>query len=377
MKKIKIGKTCFVLTFTFFIVYGALFNQAEGSSYIPEGLPGPGAIIPPFSLPSPTNEVYKSYLRLEKAPVFQPADMKWDMLLIEVFNVYCASCQFMRPYMNELYDKIEKAPELKGKVKMIGIGAGNDKWETGDEEKRYKFPIFPDDDYAFHRLVGQPPTPFLIFARPYTQGRLLVVDTHLGRLEDSDELLALVRKAFKADISTLTVKPEEKKGMAIETDLVIPLSDDELLIKVKQSLKVMGEEIVNIGKIELGDLGIVYMGVSKNSKARLFARIVARKIPCADCHDIFYIYSFNSEGKFLSFIPIAISKLDNEDWDEADVAKIQNRFKGTSLLETISFNPKIDAVTSATISSKLIYDSMGKTKLVIEKLTSMGYIVKK
>ena len=112
------------------------------------------------------------------------------------------------------------------------------------------------------------------------------------------------------------------------------------------------------------------------SKRRIFARVVARKIPCVDCHDVFYIYSFDDTGKFIQFIPISISKLDNEDWNEKDINKMQNNFRGKSLLKERHFNPKVDAISSATISSKLIYNSMGETGLVVQKLIDMGYIKK-
>jgi len=357
------------------IIFGvALLINAPVSGEVSKDLPGQGAIIPPFSILAPPKQADKSYLMLGSEERFKPADLNVKLVLIEVFNVYCASCQFMRPYMNELYSKIEKDPELKDRVKMIGIGAGNDRWDIELEEESYKFPIVPDDDYEFHALVGQPPTPFLIFARSYTQGRLLVVNSHLGRLEDSDKLLSMVREALNTDTSKINIVLFEKQDLKAKAELVIPISDDELLEKVRNSLTVKGDKLLKIEKIALADIGTVYAGTLMNSKKRVFARVVARKIPCVDCHDVFYIYSFNDKGEFLQFVPISISKLDNEEWDEDDVNKIRNRFKNTSLLKVSPFNTEIDAVTSATISSKLIYDSMNETNLVMKKLIDLGYI---
>ena len=174
----------------------------------PAKLPGPGTVIPAFSIPVPVSDADKAYLKIVGGDEFQPGNIAAETLLIEIFSVFCAACQFQLPYMNELYSKIEKDPELKGRAKMVGIGVGNNKWDIAYHKDSYKFPIIADEDLEVHALVGAPATPFLIFARPYGHGRLLVVDSHLGTLKDSDKLLSMVRKAYKADISKIKVAPE-------------------------------------------------------------------------------------------------------------------------------------------------------------------------
>ncbi len=280
----------------------------------------------------------------------------------------------MRSYINELFARIEKDAELKNSVKIIGIAVGNNKDDVAFEEKKYKFPLIPDDKYEFHQLVGEPPTPFFIFARPDGNGRLLVLDSYLGRLEDTDKLFSMVNTAFKMSTTKSVAALDNKQDDKVQEELVLPITENELMKKVSQSLVVKGKQPDKIEKINLKELGDVYRGVMSGSKRPIFARVVARKIPCVDCHDVFYIYSFDDTGKFIQFIPISISKLDNEDWNEKDINKMQNNFKGKSLLKERHFNPKVDAISSATISSKLIYNSMGETGLVVQKLIDMGYI---
>ena len=280
----------------------------------------------------------------------------------------------MRSYINELYARIEKDAELKNNVKIIGIAVGNNTFDIAFEEKKYEFPIIPDDKYEFHQLVGEPPTPFFIFARPYGKGRLLVVDSFLGRLEDTDKLFSMVNNAFKMSTTKSAATINKKTDDKVKEELVIPITENELMKKVSLSLAVKGEHPDKIKKINLKELGDVYTGVSVRSKRRIFARVVARKIPCVDCHDVFYIYSFDDTGKFIKFIPISISKLNNEEWDEKDINKMQNNFNGKLLLKERNFNPKVDAIASATISSKLIFNSIGETELVIRKLIDMRYI---
>lgn len=280
----------------------------------------------------------------------------------------------MRSYINELFSRIEKDTKLKNSVKIIGIAVGNNKDDVAFEEKKYNFPIVPDDKYVFHQLVGQPPTPFFIFAQPYGKGRLFVLDSYLGRLEDTDKLFAMVNVAIKKSISGTPVALKKQQDDKLPDDLVLPVKDSELNRMISQSLVVNGEKPDKIEKIKLTGLGEVYTGVLKTSKKRIFARVVARKIPCIDCHDVFFIYSFDDAGKFMQFIPISITKLDNEKWDEKDINKMQNNFKEISLLEKRRFNPAVDAISSATISSEIIFHSMGETELVLGELLNMGYI---
>lgn len=283
----------------------------------------------------------------------------------------------MRPYINELFERIEKDDALKGNVKLIGIAAGNDIYEIDLDKKLYEFPVIPDDHFEFHQLVGRPPTPFLIFTRPDSQGRLRVMDSHLGRTEDVDKLFSMVTDAYEKSIPKTEVAVGKTPGIRGEKELTLPIPKKELMEKIKKSLVVKGDAPEDIKQIDLEELGDIYTGLLSRSKKRVFARVVARKIPCVDCHDVFYIYSFDETGTFLQFIPIAISKLDNEDWDEKDVRKMQNNFKGRSLLKTRHYNPKVDAVSSATISSKLIFDGIGETPDVFQKLKDMGYMKEK
>ncbi len=280
----------------------------------------------------------------------------------------------MRSYINELFARIEKDSELKNSVKIIGIAAGNNKGDVAFEEKKYDYPIVPDEKYEFHQLVGQPPTPFFIFARPYGNGRLLVLDSFLGKLEDTDKLFAMVKAAMKKSLSGSPVTLKKNQNDQESDELVIPVEDSKLVKMISQSLAVNGEHNDKIEKINLKELGDIYTLALKKSKRRIFARIVARKIPCVDCHDVFFVYSFDDMGQFIEFIPISISKLDNEKWDEKDSNKMKNNFEGKSLLTERHFNPKVDAISSATISSEVIYNSMGETEIVIRKLIDMGYI---
>lgn len=201
-EKLAISLVALIFAVTILLDYSVALPES------PAGLPGPGTVIPAFSVPVPVDDTDKTYLKIVGGNDFQPGNITAEMVLIEIFSVYCAACQFLEPFMNELYSKIEKDPELNDRVKIIGIGVGNTKWDISYFKDTYKYPIVPDEDLKVHNLVGAPATPFLIFARPYGKGRLLVVDSHLGTVKDSDTLLSMVHKAYKADISTMKIAPE-------------------------------------------------------------------------------------------------------------------------------------------------------------------------
>ena len=82
----------------------------------------------------------------------------------------------------KLYASIQKEPKLKGKVKMIGVAAGNNLKEVEIFKKTYKvpYPIFSDPKFDAHTAVGSPRTPFTIWVRRDAQGKSIVVSTHLG-----------------------------------------------------------------------------------------------------------------------------------------------------------------------------------------------------
>ncbi len=343
-------------------------------SRVPEPLPSLGAIIPPFSIPSPVNAAHRAYLGVSSEDGFRPGDIAAESLLIEILNVYCAACQFQRPFMNELYAKIKRDPELKQTVKMIGIAAGNDNHEIAEYQDQYTFPLFPDPDFRIFRLVGDPPTPFLIFAKPDGYGRLYVAGSHVGVLDDSEKLLAMVREAYATDMLKIAVASKEQRLPEAREDLHVPISKDELMQKVRQSLSIHGAAVGSIEEVSLPELGTVYVGTLEGNGKRVFARIVAQRVPCIDCHNVFFVCSFDDEGNFLEFIPIHITKRYNREWDVNDVRKIESRFAGKSVLEPVDFNAKVDAVTSATISSKVVFDGMNKTHGVYKKLVELGYI---
>jgi hypothetical protein len=157
--------------------------------------------------------------------------------------------------------------------------------------------------------------------------------------------------------------------------IVIPVSEEELLDKAKRALSAAGGEPSLIKKVVLDEYGTVFITKAVKSGLPLFVRFVARRVPCGDCHDVFFLYTFDNK-QFFEFIPVLISKRYNKKWDTQDIAKVESRFTGHSIRDRVPFNPFVDAITSATMSSKIVFYSMNETYTVYEKLVEMGYIEK-
>jgi len=157
-----------------------------------------GSSLPDFTL-STKNSAERNYLGVGTGP-FRISNIKSNLVVIEVYSMYCPYCQKEAPNMNQLYNKIESDPALKGRIKIIGIGAGNSQMEVDTYRQRYKvpFPLFPDKEYVIHDMLGQPRTPFFVTVRLQPGGKEKVIATQLGAYDSPDQFInTVLRPALK------------------------------------------------------------------------------------------------------------------------------------------------------------------------------------
>jgi thiol-disulfide isomerase/thioredoxin len=168
------------------------------SSTFPSNLPpSKGNVLPVINLPIPKSPDEKSYLGLSGAGTFRIPQIKAKVVMIEIFSMYCPYCQKDAPGINELYQTIEKNPDIKAKIKLVGIGAGNSLYEVGVYKKTYNvpFPLFADSDFTIHQALGEVRTPFFIVVKINDDGNHQVAHSQLGGYPGAESFLELILKA--------------------------------------------------------------------------------------------------------------------------------------------------------------------------------------
>lgn len=159
--------------------------------------PEKGETLPVFNLPIPKNPAEKVYLGLSGEGFFKIPQIKAKVVIIEIYSMYCPFCQKDAPGVNELYHLIEKNPDLRGKIKMIGIGAGNTLFEVETFKKTYSvpFPLFPDKDFSIHKVCGEVRTPYFMVVKINDDGSHQIVHSQLGNYPGAAPFLETVLKA--------------------------------------------------------------------------------------------------------------------------------------------------------------------------------------
>lgn len=145
--------TVFLVSLSF-LLPGIVLSAEEGDQ----------SPLPELILPVPADEGQRQYLGL-KGPAtekFSLASLDADIVVIELFSMYCPYCQREAPLVNELHELMQATEKSRGiKVRMIGLGASNSKFEVDQFAETYdvSFPLFADKDMAMYKALGGAGTP--------------------------------------------------------------------------------------------------------------------------------------------------------------------------------------------------------------------------
>ena len=168
--------------------------------------PKVGDLLTTVSVEMPADTGHRAYLGFDQAgetdegrTTFNITATKAQLLLIEIFSMYCPHCQREAPAVNRLYQAIEASPMLRGQVKMIGIGVGNSAFEVGHFRKHYQieFPLFPDEDFVIHKILGEVRTPFFIILGLDPKNRGRVLWTGAGKLGSQEDWMVRLESLLK------------------------------------------------------------------------------------------------------------------------------------------------------------------------------------
>lgn len=158
--------------------------------------PGVGSTLPAMKLAKPADANDLKYIGLSGSGTFSVEDVKAQAVIIQIFSMYCPYCQKDAPNVNRLFGLIENNPNLKGKIKIIGIGAGNSSFEVATFKKKYQteFALVPDGDFKIHKMIGEVRTPYFIVVKMNGPKKPEVVFSKLGAHESVEAFLADVVK---------------------------------------------------------------------------------------------------------------------------------------------------------------------------------------
>jgi len=153
-------------------------------------------VLSTIKLTVPKDLAARNYLGIPGDAFFTIPQIKAEVVLIEIFSMYCPYCQREAPRVNELYSVVENDSNLKGKIKIIGIGAGNSPYEVEVFKKTYKvsFPLFPDEDFTIHKACGEVRTPYFIGVKITPNNSLVVFYSKAGGFQEPRQFLKEILK---------------------------------------------------------------------------------------------------------------------------------------------------------------------------------------
>ena len=152
--------------------------------------------LPDFKLPVPADRSDREYLGISGKDTFRIGQINAQIVIIEVFSFHCPICQPQAPLVNELYNKIQADPNLKDKVKIIGIAATNNDFEARSfkESHRVPFPVFSDEDSELAIALNIKYTPTFIGVRVDGKGSQEQFYWRPGAFRDPSQFLQEILK---------------------------------------------------------------------------------------------------------------------------------------------------------------------------------------
>ena len=157
-------------------------------------------LLPDITLTVPENTEHIQYLGLKGEPgsSFKISDIDADILMIELFSMYCPHCQKAAPAVNELYEKMEQKKRTDLKLVIIGIGAKNTDLEVDTFRQGFDiaFPLFSDPDLSIYTTLAGAGTPTFIGCKKGEGSKSIIFFRKTGGLKDPSGFLnALIKRS--------------------------------------------------------------------------------------------------------------------------------------------------------------------------------------
>lgn len=331
-----------------------------------------GQRFPEVALPQPHDAAQRTYLGLPPGETFTLSQVGGEVVLVEMLNVLCPHCQKQTLPYNKLYDMIQNDPQTRGKIRMLGVAVGNTDEQIEDFVDIYAvdYPIVSDLGFKLHSAIGGGPTPFSIYLRMDRGKPPVVAGTHLGEDKLMPDLFSYLKEALGLPVSEFADLPQDEE----ESTAVEPFLPPELMARrVEKSFAAFGA-VTHFEKLELPSGRQVYR--AQVDGRPLFAEVLARSAICDVCHNVHFYYLFDASGKVVAFEPLHLTRYGNIEWNADEVKKMRRRVVGGYLSSPWTFDPSVDAVSRATMTSAIIFNSLDQGRALLQELAQRGYLRK-
>ena len=344
----------------------------------------PGMPLPALRIMGEITPEQRQYLGLRKgflgmfaAEEFTPSDVAADVLVIEFYNVYCTSCQRQAPVMNELFERVNSREAMRNRVRFFGIGAGNTETEAAMFMRRYsvEFPLFADPDFENYEAIGDPgATPLTIIVKKNGKD-LRIVSAHVGLVKDADFLMAAIQKALTSDPGVFAIEAKQTQPDTIvkRPRLDLNMSAEEVQKRVLESMRkatggaITFETVLKKTYPRSGDI-YVATAVQSGVAINLYAQVVSRPPTCDVCHGVHFILVFDADGLLSYFEPLHLTKYGNVTWSAYDADSMRRKIIGLDVRQPFSYDPSVDSVTTATMTSVIIFNSVQRLQDVVREI---------
>ena len=176
-------------------------DPGKQNAAAPKG-PVEGDFFPQCRLAVLKAEKDVSYLGLTPGSrYFSLSDISGDTILVVVYNEMCMLCLAELPQMNRLFDLASADGKLKGRIKMLGLGAGSTKRAVARfrKEKGYDLPLFADEKWTIFTQLGKPTLPVNYLLKKDGEKALRILWRHEGAIGNPEEFLAHLKTYLKQD----------------------------------------------------------------------------------------------------------------------------------------------------------------------------------
>ena len=136
-----------------------------------------------FVLTSPPTADERAYLGITK-DTFRLADVQADIVIVELFSLYCGLCVKEAPAVAELFSLAKKQSTPQRRIVLVGLGAGNNAKEVASfkTQNSVPFPLVPDQKMTVARSMKMVITPAFVAFKKQPDGSLVRLHTRPGVL---------------------------------------------------------------------------------------------------------------------------------------------------------------------------------------------------